>query len=72
MMCFLYLERACLSWQIYFKIDVNMPKLNLKKASQIVAVVAVSSTTIYHYSRTDYKHWKLRWMKRKKPSLDAK
>ena len=34
-----------------------MPKLNLKKASQIAAVVAVSSAAIYQYSRTDYKHW---------------
>lgn len=34
-----------------------MPKLNLKKVSQIAAVIAVSSTAIYQYSRTDYKHW---------------
>jgi hypothetical protein len=30
-----------------------MPKLNLKKASQIAAVSAVSSTAIYQYFRTD-------------------
>jgi hypothetical protein len=34
-----------------------MPKLNLKKASQISAAVLISSTTAYYYSRTDYKHW---------------
>ncbi len=34
-----------------------MTKINLKKASQIAAIVAVSSTAIYQYSRTDYKHW---------------
>lgn len=34
-----------------------MAKLDLKKASQIAAVIAVSSTAIYQYSRTDYKHW---------------
>ena len=34
-----------------------MAKINLKKASQIAAVVVASSTAIYHYSRTDYKHW---------------
>ena len=33
------------------------PNLNLKKVSQIAAIVAVSSTAIYQYSRTDYKHW---------------
>lgn len=32
-----------------------MAKISFKKASQ--AVVAISSTTIYHYSRADYKNW---------------
>jgi hypothetical protein len=34
-----------------------MKKTGFKKISQIVAVVAVSSTAIYQYSRSDYKHW---------------
>ena len=34
-----------------------MAKLNLKKAAQIAALVVASSTAVYQYSRTDYKHW---------------
>lgn len=34
-----------------------MAKINFKKASQIAAIVVASSTAIYHYFRTDYKHW---------------
>jgi len=34
-----------------------MPKITLKRASQIAAIVAASSVAVYQYSRTDYKHW---------------
>lgn len=34
-----------------------MAKINLKKVSQVFAAVAVSSTAIYQYYRSDYKHW---------------
>lgn len=34
-----------------------MPKLKFKRTSQIVTIVAISSTAIFSYSRSSYKHW---------------